>query len=115
MTVKEVWETKSKQIYALVAEMLPALERLATETWYVTEPSIASTRTKSIGTAQEVVDYLYTYSMSMKNGQIIPSLDLALNEIQERNGVLLSLYCALTDFTLSAEMSPSWWVNWLRV
>ena len=28
--------------------------------------------------------------MSMKEGQIIPSLDLALNEIQERNGVLSS-------------------------
>jgi len=91
MTVKEVWEKKSEQIHALVAEMLPELERLAAEAWNLTESSNASTKIKSIGTVQEVVDYLHTYSMSMKHGQITPSLDLALNEIQERNGVLLSL------------------------
>ncbi|KAK1743738.1 hypothetical protein QTG54_005335 [Skeletonema marinoi] len=33
MTVKEVWECKSKQIHELVEEMLPALNRLASEPW----------------------------------------------------------------------------------
>mmetsp|Transcript_20275 Transcript_20275/g.31702 ORF Transcript_20275/g.31702 Transcript_20275/m.31702 type:complete len:537 (+) Transcript_20275:1-1611(+) len=51
----------------------------------------------SIGTVQEVYDYLHAYSMSMKHGQITPSLELALNEIQERNGVLLSLMVQSDD------------------
>ncbi|KAL7442085.1 hypothetical protein ACHAXM_008218 [Skeletonema potamos] len=94
MTVKEVWERKSQQIHDLVDEMIPALERLASESWAKqtdTEQFKTLIGSKSIGTAQEIVDYLYAYSMSMKNGQIIPSKELALSEIQERNGVLLSL------------------------
>ena len=95
MTVKEVWERKSQQVYELVEEMIPALERLAAEPWTNNQNDIKQsntlTKAKSIGSVQEVVDYLYAYSMSMKNGLITPSLELALNEIQERNGVLLSL------------------------
>jgi len=94
MTVKEVWERKSKQIYQLVEEMLPALKKLASEPWTTdcgTKQTNVATREMSIGTVQEVYDYLHAYSMSMKDGQITPSLELALNEIQERNGVLLSL------------------------
>jgi glycine/D-amino acid oxidase-like deaminating enzyme len=98
LTVKEVWERKSKQIYELVEEMIPALERLASEHWANNNAvdHQSNTETKStLGTIQEVVDYLYSYSMSMKGGHIIPCLELALNEIQERNGVLLTLMMQL--------------------
>mmetsp|Transcript_15752 Transcript_15752/g.23382 ORF Transcript_15752/g.23382 Transcript_15752/m.23382 type:complete len:841 (+) Transcript_15752:96-2618(+) len=107
MTVKEVWESKSKQIHELVEEMLPALERLASEPWTKhddTELPKTLTNIKSIGTVQEVVDYLYAYSMSMKDGKITPSLRLGLNEIQERNEVLLSLMAQSSDDTDRANL-----------
>ena len=89
MTVKEVWERKTKQIHELVEEMIPALEVLSNED---TKQSNSSPSRKSLmGTVEEVVNYLYNYSMSMKEGNITPSLELALNEIKERNGVLLSI------------------------
>jgi len=107
MAVKEVWERKSQQLHELVEEMKPALERLASEPWATqndTQQNDTSLiRTKKIGTVQEIVDYLYAYSMSMKNGQITPSKELALSEIQERNGVLLSLM-SQSDATDRADL-----------
>ncbi len=88
ITVKVVWERKLKQIHELVEEMMPALESLANESWMNNDTEIPSK--KEFSTVEEVVDYLYRYSYSMKDGKITPSLDLALDEISERNGVLLS-------------------------
>jgi hypothetical protein len=88
ITVKVVWERKLKQIHELVEEMMPALESLANESWMNNDTEMSSK--KEFSTVEEVVDYLYRYSYSMKDGKITPSLDLALDEISERNGVLLS-------------------------
>lgn len=87
VTVKVVWERKRKQIRELVEEMMPALESLANESWANNDTEMPK---KEFSSVEEVVDYLYRYSYSMKDGQITPSLDLALDEISERNGVLLS-------------------------
>lgn len=88
VTVKVVWERKLKQIHELVEEMMPALESLANESWMNNDTEMPSKI--EFSTVEEVVDYLYRYSYSMKDGKITPSLDLALDEISERNGVLLS-------------------------
>jgi glycine/D-amino acid oxidase-like deaminating enzyme len=107
MPVKDVHRSKSDQLRRLVEEFLPSLDALALESWarddgksihdveYSREnrhnDDIGAT---SIGTVQDVLDYLRTYSMSISNGSVIPSRDLALHEINERNGLLLSLMMA---------------------
>ncbi|KAL7457061.1 hypothetical protein ACHAWC_008531 [Mediolabrus comicus] len=88
ITVKVVWERKLEQIHELVKEMMPALKSLANESWMNNDTDMPSK--KEFSTVEEFVDYLYRYSYSMKDGKVTPSLDLALDEISERNGVLLS-------------------------
>jgi hypothetical protein len=103
ISVKEVHQFKSNQLRSLVDEILPSLCTLALESWtgnniytsvsddkeYPHECEKDDDRPPVIGSVQNILDYLLQYSMSMSNGDVIPSLELALNEIQERNG----FYC----------------------
>jgi hypothetical protein len=105
ISVKEVHQFKSNQLRSLVDEILPSLCTLALESWtgnniytsvsddkeYPECEDDDDDRPPVIGSVQNILDYLLQYSMSMSNGCVIPSLELALNEIQERNGLLLSL------------------------
>ena len=90
LTVKEVHETKSSQLRRLVEEIMPALEALASESC-TKNSKINVSSSQSVGSVQDMLDYLETYSMSISNGNVIPNKELALEEIHERNGLLLSL------------------------
>jgi len=90
LTVKEVHETKSGEIKRLVEEIMPALQSLASESWTKNSKTDVSSQ-QSIGSVQDILDYLETYSMSISSGNVIPNKELALKEIHERNGLLLSL------------------------
>jgi len=90
LTVKEIHETKSGEMNRLVEEIMPALEALASEPWTRNSKTNVSS-SLSIGSVQDILDYLETYSMSISNGNVIPNKKLALEEIHERNGLLLSL------------------------
>jgi len=91
LTVKEVHETKSSELQRLVEEIMPALESLASETWTTKNDMNDVSSLPSVGSVQDIIDYLETYSMSISNGNVIPNKELALKEIHERNGLLLSL------------------------
>ena len=92
--VKDVHELMSDNLKRLVEEMMPTLEAISSEFWshggnhsgdWETKPTM-----QSIGTVQDILDYLEQYSMSLSEGNVIPSKELAMREIRERNGVLLS-------------------------
>lgn len=91
ITVKDVHHFKSKQLQRLVEEILPSLEILASESWtnnIKLRSDVPSSQ--SIGPVQDILGYLEKYSMSISNGNVIPSKRLAMREINERNGLLLS-------------------------
>lgn len=90
MTVKDVHQFRSKELRRLVEEVLPSLEALTSESWSK-DADGANPTMPSLGSVQDVLDYLESYSMSIDGGNVIPSKKLALREIQERNGLLLSL------------------------
>ena len=94
--VKDVHRYKSDQLRRLVEEILPSLDALALESWSSDDGEAVreDVGATSVGTVQDVLDYLRTYSTSMSNGSVVPSRDLALREIHERNGLLLSLMVA---------------------
>lgn len=81
--VKEVHATKAGLLKQLVEEIHPALTILANESGTV--------EGSSMDTVAEVMDYLESYSMSINGGNVVPSKRLALDELHERNGLLLSL------------------------
>jgi glycine/D-amino acid oxidase-like deaminating enzyme len=92
--VKDVHELKADKLKRLVGEMMPTLEAISSEFWshggshsgdWETKPTM-----QSIGTVQDILDYLEQYSMSLSKGNVIPSKELAMREIRERNGVLIS-------------------------
>ena len=103
MPVKDVHQSKSNQLRRLVEEIMPSLDALASETWAGGDGNTARNveysredrpdddiRASSIGSVQDILDYLRTYSMSISDGNVIPSRDLAMREIHDRNGLLLS-------------------------
>ena len=73
LTLSEVHALKKNEIEALVGELYPALQ----------------SSTDSDRGFEETLDYIELYSMSMPSA--IPSKELALEEIDERNGVWLRL------------------------
>ncbi|KAL9190688.1 hypothetical protein ACHAXT_000394 [Thalassiosira profunda] len=87
VTVKDIHETKSDELRRLVEEVLPSLEALASKSW--TKNDKDDVGQSSAGTVDDVLAYLEQYSMSISNGDVIPSKDLALREIRDRNGLLL--------------------------
>lgn len=95
LTVTEVHKYKSEQLQCLVEEILPAVNKLASERWtdmnMMESEGTKITETQSIGSGQELMKYLESYSMSISKGRVVPSKTLALLELQERNGLLLSL------------------------
>ncbi|KAL7527315.1 hypothetical protein ACHAXR_005700 [Thalassiosira sp. AJA248-18] len=93
MRVKDVHQFQFNKLQRLVEEILPSLEILASESWSSKKsksPNNGPTTT-SIGSVQDILDYLRSYSLSISNGNVIPSRELALRELAERNGLLLSL------------------------
>ncbi|KAL7547468.1 hypothetical protein ACHAWF_010764 [Thalassiosira exigua] len=97
MTVKEVHQTHPTQLQRIVVEIRPAMNVIASENWInKVHPeqdtgNAAKLASRSVGSVQEILEYLQMYSMSVSNGEVIPGRDLALREIQDRNGLLLSL------------------------
>ena len=81
--VKEVHATKGGLLKQLVEEIHPALTILANES--------GTGGGASMDTVAEIMDYLESYSMSINGGNVVPSKRLALDELHERNGLLLSL------------------------
>ncbi|KAI2512801.1 FAD dependent oxidoreductase [Fragilaria crotonensis] len=70
LTVSQVHAQKSHELEQLVRELLPVLEEL--------------TGSKA-ETVEDIMSYMYSYSMSMPNA--VPSKQLALDELIHRNGV----------------------------
>ena len=81
--VKEVHATKAGLLKQLVEEIYPALTILANKS--------GTGEGASMDTVAEIMDYLESYSMSINGGNVVPSKRLALDELHERNGLLLSL------------------------
>mmetsp|Transcript_22195 Transcript_22195/g.63677 ORF Transcript_22195/g.63677 Transcript_22195/m.63677 type:complete len:821 (-) Transcript_22195:141-2603(-) len=75
ITVAEVHEKKEWKLRALVEELLPAA-------------NIVLGQGNDLGTVDEMLAYFRSYSLSMPNA--IPSKDLALNELPERNGLFIN-------------------------
>lgn len=80
MTVELVHTKRLSELKELVKELLPAVKILA---------GVEGNADDSIGTVDEVLEYLKSYSMSMPGAK--PNKALALAEINERNGQLLSV------------------------
>jgi glycine/D-amino acid oxidase-like deaminating enzyme len=70
LTVSQVHAQKSHELEQLVRELLPVLKELT------------GSNEERVG---DIVSYMYSYSMSMPNA--IPSKQLALHELDHRNGV----------------------------
>ncbi|KAL3791251.1 hypothetical protein HJC23_000868 [Cyclotella cryptica] len=87
ITVKEVHASHSIKLRQMVEEIMPMLKSLATEQWTKNQQCSS----QSIGSTQEIMEYLEAYSMSISGGNVTPSRDLALREINERNGLIVSL------------------------
>ena len=87
LTVKEVHNAHSDKLQKLVEEIIPLLEILGKELW--NKQYDASYQ--SAWTTEEILDYLKAYSLSISNGHVTPNKELALNEIYERNGLIVSL------------------------
>jgi hypothetical protein len=75
LTVSQVHEQRSDLLEALVAELMPV----------VTELTGQRSSSSSADVLREVLSYMETYSQSMP--EAIPSLDLALAEVADRNAV----------------------------
>eukprot|EP00578_Thalassiosira_sp_NH16_P032659 CAMPEP_0181081494 /NCGR_PEP_ID=MMETSP1071-20121207/3130_1 /TAXON_ID=35127 /ORGANISM="Thalassiosira sp., Strain NH16" /LENGTH=726 /DNA_ID=CAMNT_0023163041 /DNA_START=209 /DNA_END=2390 /DNA_ORIENTATION=- len=92
VTVQFVHQYKSNNLQRLAEEVMPQLEFLASEPWTKSNGATSTMPSRqSIGSLKDILEYLRLYSMSISNGNVIPSRELALIEIQERNGLLLSL------------------------
>lgn len=87
LTVKDVHTAHSDKLQMLVKEIIPPLEALGQESW--TEHESGSS--KYALTTEDMMNYLETYSKSISEGNVTPNRDLALEEIHERNGLILSL------------------------
>lgn len=85
MTVKDVHLLYCHKLQKLVEELLPLLELLVNEQRTTTEDNSV------IWSVQDMMTYLETYSMSISGGNITPNRTLALKEINERNGLVMSL------------------------
>lgn len=77
LTVEDVHKFKSDEVKALVEEILPAASLLA------------GTEGQGMGSVDEVMGFLESYSFSMPTA--VPARSLAIGEIEGRNGVFLSL------------------------
>ena len=88
LTVKDVHAKCSNKLQKLIAELISMLEVLCNEEW---NTSFHGDSFISLGSTKEIMAYLEMYSMSIEGGNIIPSRDLALKEIHERNGLIISL------------------------
>jgi hypothetical protein len=75
MSVAEVHEKKERKLRALVEELLPAANSMLG-------------KDNGLGTVDEILAYFRLYSLTMPNA--IPSKDLALDELPERNGLFLN-------------------------
>ena len=75
ITVAEVHEKKERKLRALAEELLPAANSMLGQD-------------NGLGTVDEILAYFRLYSFSMPNA--IPSKDLALDELPERNGLFLN-------------------------
>lgn len=79
LTVKEVLELKQEEVERLVKELLPSLSSLT-----------GSKDGDSETLLEEVLSYMTAYSLSMP--QAIPSIDLAMAELHDRNGIVRGEY-----------------------
>ena len=75
ITIAEVHEKKERKLRALAEELLPAANSMLGQD-------------NGLGTVDEILAYFRLYSFSMPNA--IPSKDLALDELPERNGLFLN-------------------------
>jgi glycine/D-amino acid oxidase-like deaminating enzyme len=87
LSVKDVHTLHSDKLQKLVEELMPALKALGVETW--TTEELGSFQ--STWSTEEMMIYLERYSMSISGGNITPNRELAMREIYERNGLILSL------------------------
>ncbi|KAL7488786.1 hypothetical protein ACHAW6_014382 [Cyclotella cf. meneghiniana] len=87
LTVRDIHATHSNKLRNLVEEIMPMLKSLSTEQWTTNQQGSF----RLIGSTQDIMNYLETYSMSISGGNVTPSRDLALREIDERNGLIASL------------------------
>jgi glycine/D-amino acid oxidase-like deaminating enzyme len=72
LTVKEVHDRKEAELNELLSELLPCLAD------FIGKPTELSA----------IVEYMKSYSLSMPTA--VPSIELAINEVQHRNGVWLA-------------------------
>lgn len=95
LTVKEAHEKKASDLERLVEEILPSLKMLSVEAWTNREGLVKGEESHkeyiSIGTVETIVEYLKAYSMSLSDGNVTPSKDLAMVEIHERNMLFIAL------------------------
>jgi len=95
LTVREAHEKKASDLERLVEEILPYLKMLSVEPWTNREELVKDEESHweytSIGTVETIVEYLKAYSMSLSNGNVTPSKDLAMVEIKERNILFIAL------------------------
>jgi hypothetical protein len=87
LTVKDIHVNHSDKLQKLVEETIPLLKSLGSEKWSIKEDSGA----ELTWSVQDMLEYIKRYSMSISNGNVTPSRDLALTEIYDRNGLILSL------------------------
>ncbi|KAL7465115.1 hypothetical protein ACHAXS_005441 [Conticribra weissflogii] len=100
LTVKEVHEGKASDLERVVEVILPCLEMLSLESWTdrgEREKNESQNEKESIGTVESILKYLLAYSMSIDDGNVIPSKDLAMVEIQERNFLFIALKMMITS------------------
>ena len=85
LTVKDVHLLHFDKLQKLVEELLPVLELL------VNEQRTTSEQNSITWSVQDMMSYLETYSLSISGGNVTPNRELALKEINERNGLIISL------------------------
>ena len=87
ITVAEVYEEHIEVLFGLVHELWPAFEALLrSQTTTTTNEGEASETTTTLPTLPETLVYFQDYTLSIPDA--IPSLDLAIAELADRNGVL---------------------------
>jgi len=90
ITVAEVYEEHIEVLFGLVHELWPAFEALlmsqTTTTTTTTNADEAPETTTQLPTLPETLVYFQDYTLSIPDA--IPSLDLAIAELADRNGVL---------------------------
>lgn len=88
INVTQVHETKQKQLYELVEkELYPASLELL-QRYHPNEIAGLKDAKQIMGSVDDVMSYLESYSYSMPGA--IPNKVLAIDEIEQRNGILLS-------------------------